>query len=41
MTPMSASHEPNGADLKGVRVLVVEDNWPVARALNALERLEM
>ena len=39
---MSSSHGPNGSDLKGVRVLVVEDTWHVAKALKSLlERLEM
>jgi DNA-binding response OmpR family regulator len=39
---MSSSHGPNGSDLKGVRVLVVEDTWHVAKALKAwLERLDM
>ena len=39
---MSSSHRPDGSDLKGVRVLVVEDTWHVAKALKSLlERLEM
>ena len=39
---MSSSHGPDGSDLKGVRVLVVEDTWHVAKALKSLlERLEM
>jgi DNA-binding NtrC family response regulator len=39
---MSSSHRPDGSDLKGVRVLVVEDTWHVAKVLKAwLERLEM
>ena len=39
---MSFSHGPDGSDLKGVRVLVVEDTWHVAKALKALlEQLEM
>jgi hypothetical protein len=33
---------PNGSDLKGVRVVVVEDTWQVAKAMkSALETLEM
>jgi DNA-binding NtrC family response regulator len=39
---MSSSHGPDGSDLKGVRVLVVEDTWHVAKALKSwLEQLEM
>jgi ActR/RegA family two-component response regulator len=36
------SNGSDGSNLKGVQVLVVEDNWSVAGALkSALERLEM
>jgi CheY-like chemotaxis protein len=39
---MSSSHGLDAPDLKGVRVLVVEDTWHVAKAMKALlERLEM
>ena len=39
---MSISYAPNGSDLRGMRVLVVEDVWHVARAMKALlEGLEM
>ena len=39
---MSSSHGPDGSDLKGVQVLVVEDTWHVAKAMKALlEGLEM
>ena len=39
---MPCSDGSDGSDLKGVQVLVVEDNWSVAGALkSALERLEM
>ena len=39
---MSSPHTPDGSDLKGVRVLVVEDAWHVAKALKSmLEGLEM
>jgi DNA-binding response OmpR family regulator len=44
---MSSSDEPSGSEshlseLKGVSVLVVEDTWPVAKALKgALEQLGM
>jgi DNA-binding NtrC family response regulator len=39
---MSFSHGRDGSDLKGVRVLVVEDAWHVAKAMKAmLERLGM
>ena len=35
---MSTSHKYDSSDFKGVRVLVVEDIWHVARALkSALE----
>ncbi len=39
---MSSSQGSDGSGLKGVRVLVVEDTWHVAKALKSLlERLEM
>ena len=39
---MSSPHGLDAPDLKGVRVLVVEDTWHVAKAMKALlERLEM
>ena len=39
---MSSSHTPDGSDLKGVQVLVVEDTWHVAKAMKSvLEGLEM
>jgi CheY-like chemotaxis protein len=39
---MSSSDEPNGSTLKGVRVLVVEDAWHVAKAMKlALDGLGM
>jgi DNA-binding NtrC family response regulator len=39
---MPSSHHPDSSDLKGVRVLVVEDTWHVAKALKSvLERFEM
>jgi DNA-binding NtrC family response regulator len=35
-------NQPNGTDLKGVRVLIVEDTWHTATAMKAaLERVEM
>jgi DNA-binding response OmpR family regulator len=39
---MPSSDEPNGSALKGVRVLVVEDAWHVAKAMkSALEQRGM